>query len=150
MKKLALFLVLALCLMPILAQAQEAPVNPVQSINISNTIDSLRAKAINTGMFYNWKSKALQPTYTYNLANWKSWDILNIGYASPNVLLASSGYMIDVRRLLKKYNLTIPFPTIQNIVNNLTIDINANVGLQEIGGKNKFTGGPGITIKVKI
>jgi len=124
----------------------------LQSVNIPTTIDQLKTKAVNAGYFYNWKDAKVQPTFTYDVGgakvlSWGTIDYLDIGYASPDVLVAGPGLSLNVSVIEKKWGITAP-TYIQNIINSVQVGFTPMIGLEQIGGKNRFTGGPGGYFKV--
>lgn len=138
------------------AFAQEAPSlsisSALQSVNIPATIDQIKGKAVNAGFFYNWKDHKVQPTFTYAVAgqkvfSWGTWDYIDVGYASPNVLLVGTGLALNIPVIEKKWGITAP-DSIQKVLNNVSLGLTPMIGLEEIGGKNKFNGGPGGYLKV--
>ena len=122
----------------------------IQSISVTDTITSLKDKAVDMGVFYNVRDNSIQPCYTYTMFHSGSWDLLNMGYANPNVLIFGPAYNFVVKDFMLKHNITAPFPFIKKVTDNLTIDFSLNAGIEEISGKNKITGGPGITFKISI
>ena len=128
----------------------------LQSVNIPTTIDELQGKAVNAGYFYNWKDSKIQPAFTYNVGgnmafSWGTFDYLDVGYASPDVLVAGPSLTLNIAVIEGKWGLTkyVKSATIQNIINSMSIGLTPMLGLEQIGGRNRFTGGPGGFIKVK-
>ena len=128
----------------------------LQSINVPTTIDELKTKAVNAGYFYNWKDSKVQPTFTYNVGgnkafSWGTFDYLDVGYASPDVLVAGPSLTLNIAVIEGKWGLTkyVKSATIQNVINSMSVGITPMLGLEQIGGRNRFTGGPGGFIKVK-
>ena len=128
----------------------------LQSINIPTTIDELQTKAVNAGYFYNWKDSKVQPTFTYDIGgaktfSWGTFDYLDIGYASPDVLVAGPSLTLNIAIIEKKWGLDkyVKSVSIQNVINSMSIGLTPMLGLEQIGGRNRFTGGPGGFIKVK-
>lgn len=129
----------------------------VQGVNVPQEITNIQNSglAVNTGFFYNWKDKSIQPTYTYailghlNVDNWGTWDYINVGYASPSVLIAGTGLVLNPAVIVKKWGIT-PTPYIQNLLNSSSIGLTPMVGLERIGGRNRFTGGPGGYLKISF
>ena len=122
----------------------------VQDVNVPGIVASLVPKAVNTGFFYNWKDSKVQMTYTYAPVAYNfSWGTaeLNIGYASPDVLVGGPGLVLNVPVIEKKWGITAP-ASIQNILNTMSLVLEPMVGLEQVGGRNRFTGGPGASVKV--
>jgi len=123
-----------------------------QSVNIPTVIATLTPKAVNTGYFWNWKDAKFQPTFTYPALgsmslSWGTWDYVNIGYATPDVLLLGTGLTLNISVIEKKWGIKAP-DNIQKFLNNLSIGFTPFIGLEDTGGRNRFTGGPGISGKV--
>jgi hypothetical protein len=91
----------------------------------------------------------VQPTYMYTMFHSGTWDILNVGYANPNVLVFGPAYCFVVKDFMLKHNITVPTEFIKKVTDNLTIDFSVLGGIEEFGGKNKITGGPGVTCKIR-
>ena len=124
--------------------------NAVQSVNVEGIVASLVPKSVNTGYFYNWKDEKIQMTFTYAPVAYNfSWGTveLNVGYASPDVLIGGPGLVLNVPVIEKKWGITAP-ASIQNILNSMSIVLEPMVGLEDVGGHNRFTGGPGASVKV--
>ena len=125
----------------------------LQSVNVPTTIDELQSKAVNAGYFWNWKDSKVQPTFTYDFGgakafSWGTFDYLDIGYASPDVLVAGPSLTLNIAVIEKKWGITAP-SYIQNVINSMSLGLTPMLGLEQIGGRNRFTGGPGGFLKVK-
>jgi hypothetical protein len=121
----------------------------IQSVSVTGTISTLKDKAVDMGIFYNLRDNAIEPTYMYTMFHSGTWDILNVGYANPNVLVFGPAYCFVVKDFMIKHNITVPTEFIKKVTDNLTIDFSLLGGIEEFGGKNKFTGGPGVTCKIR-
>ena len=83
--------------------------------------------------------------------SWGTFDYLDVGYASPDVLVAGPSLTLNIAVIEGKWGLTkyVKSTTIQNVINSMSVGITPMLGLEQIGGRNRFTGGPGGFIKVK-
>ena len=145
-KVILLTVLLSLCLLGI-AYADVS--TDIQSVSVTDTIGTLKDKAVDMGIFYNLRDNSIQPTYMYTMFHSGTWDLLNVGYANPNVLVFGPAYCFVVKDFMLKHNITVPTEFIKKVTDNLTIDFSVLGGIEEFGGKNKITGGPGVTCKIR-
>ena len=145
-KVILLTVLLSLCLLGI-AYADIS--TDIQSVSVTDTIGTLKDKAVDIGVFYNLRDNAIEVTYMYTMFHSGTWDLLNVGYANPNVLVFGPAYCFVVKDFMAKHNITAPTDFIKKVTDNLTIDFSVLGGIEEFGGKNKITGGPGVTCKIR-
>lgn len=156
---IVLFILLSTC-----AFAQTTPNTPaisisgtinsaLQSVNVPTQIQTIQNSglAVNTGFWYDWKASEIDATFTYpvfgsmKIGNWATWDYVNFGYASPNVLIAGTGLDINIGTLTSNWNLP---ASVKTVLNSASIGLTPMLGIENVGARNRFTGGPGGYVKI--
>jgi len=127
MKKL--FIVLGICL-GIAGYAKA-------EISIGDLVNKI--PSLNAGVFYNLNDSKFAFTSTFKALSYKGVN-LNLGYATPDMAVASLAY--EVVRLEK---LGIELPILKDIV----IDAGWALGWKKILNTNEFVNGPSVTLKIK-
>ena len=93
----------------------------------------------NAGIYYNINDSEFEFISTFKALGYRGFN-LNIGYATPESLVANIGY--DILRF-EKLGIDIP------ILKDLVIDVGWAVGWEEPLNDREFNNGPNITLKWK-
>jgi hypothetical protein len=95
---------------------------------------------VHTGAYFSLDSKHWEFTTTFKAIGYKGFN-LNLGYSSPDSVVAMVGY--EVAKLEK---LGVEVPVLKNIV----IDAGWLVGFREPTEEAEFTQGPAVTLAIKF
>lgn len=125
----------------------------LNSVDVPTQIQTIKNSglAVNTGFWYDWKAAQIDATFTYPvfgsraIGTWGTWDYINFGYASPDVLIGGTGLDINIGAITSKWNLP---ANVKTILNSASIGFTPMIGIEKIGSKNRFTGGPGAFVKI--